>query len=200
MSKQAVSTASKGEYWITILIALGVIVLDQLSKWWIEANLDWGQALYPIESLATYFRILHVHNTGAAFGMFQGGGWFFSIVAIGVSIFVIIYNFRLDERQILMRIAMGLMLGGALGNVIDRFRLGHVTDFIHINLRPLVADYPLLDFRLLDIPVFNVADMAVVSGVFMLAVLTLFEEEKDQTEEADTPEEESDYDRATADA
>lgn len=168
---------------ITFLIAAGVLLFDQYTKWLVEANLALGEAIYPIESIDHIFRFVHVYNRGAAFGMLQGGGWFFSLIALGVTGFITYYVITLKERDILLRVALGLMMGGAIGNVIDRLRLGHVTDFIHFNLRPLVVDYPMLDFQLLNWPVFNVADTAVFTGVTILFILSFFMEEPAEQEE-----------------
>lgn len=167
---------------VTFITAVTVILFDQYSKWLIEQSLALGESIYPIESISHIFRFVHVYNRGAAFGMFQGAGWFFSLVAIAVSIFITYYVLTLKTREPWLRLGLGLVMGGALGNVIDRIRLGHVTDFIHFNLRPLVVDYPLLDFRLLDWPVFNVADTAVFVGVCILFVLSFFEETEPQSD------------------
>ncbi len=168
-------------------MAIMVLTLDQLSKWWIEANLDLGDIMYPIESIGQYFNFYHIANTGAAFGMFQNGGWVLSVVAFVVAGGILYYNSQLPVEQRTARLTLGVMLGGALGNVTDRFRigefvdgrfeLGHVTDFINFNLRPLVVNYPALDFQLLDWPIFNVADMSVVGGVIVLMVLMYKEEQ-----------------------
>lgn len=167
---------------VTFITAVVIILFDQYTKRLIEAALAWGESIYPIESISHIFRFVHVHNTGAAFGMLPNGGWFFSLIAIGVAIFISYYVITLPERNLTLRLALGLLMGGALGNVIDRIRLGHVTDFLHFNLRPLVVDYPLLDFQLLNWPVFNVADTAVVTGVFILFVLSIFEKPPEEAE------------------
>lgn len=157
---------------VLFIIAAVVLVLDQATKWSVEHNLAIGEAFYPFPRIADYFNILHTYNRGAAFGTFQGGGWFFASVAVVVAGFIIYYNTQLPPSARTMRISLGLMLAGAAGNnLIDRPRLGHVTDFVHINLRPLMANYPRLDFAILDWPVFNVADMAIVSGVIIMAIL-----------------------------
>ncbi len=182
MTTQTTSPVTNTLRAVTFITAVVIILFDQYTKWLIETNLALGESLYPIDSLSHIFRFIHVYNTGAAFGMLQGGGWLFSLIAIGVSGFIIYYVLTLPQREPLLRLALGLLMGGALGNVIDRARLGHVTDFIHFNLRPLVVDYPLLDFQLLNWPVFNVADTAVVTAVFILFVLSLFEQPEEVQE------------------
>ncbi len=173
---------------IVYVVAAVVLVLDQASKWWVEATIPGGGVAYPIASIGQYFNFLHAYNTGAAFGTFRGSGWVFSTVAVIVIGFIIYFNTQLPAQARLARWALGLMMGGAAGNnLIDRFRLGHVTDFIHINLRPLVENYPRLDFAILDWPIFNIADMAIVSGVITMVVLMWREEQFAAEQQATLP-------------
>ena len=153
------------------VIAIGSIVIDQATKWWIEGNLLIGDSIFPFPAIAHIFQLIHVINKGAAFGAFQGFGWLFSIVAFFVAAMILGYNSIILEKATSFRLAMGLILGGALGNVIDRIRLGWVTDFFHFNLLPLVENYPALQFRYLNWPVFNFADVFIFSGVCILITL-----------------------------
>jgi signal peptidase II len=157
--------ASTRQRSLLFLVAALVIVLDQLSKLLIEAALPLNQTWAPIPALATYFRITHVSNTGIAFGLFPAGSLFFAFMAIVVTLAIITYNYILPGGQTLFRLALGLQLGGALGNLIDRVRLGHVTDF--------------LDFG--PWPVFNVADTSIVAGVVILGWLMLKEQKQGPT-------------------
>jgi len=140
-----------------LLTALLIVAADQLSKVWIRS--------YPEEQLiseAGFFRIIHTHNTGAAFGLFQGHSFALTIVAsVGIAVILLyalfIYRrFPILENR-LGRLALGLILGGAVGNLIDRLNLGYVTDFIDIGVWPT----------------FNIADSAVTVGVIILAYLLL---------------------------
>ncbi|KAA3661814.1 MAG: signal peptidase II [Chloroflexi bacterium] len=142
-------------FWIAGL----VILLDQLTKMFVESRLPLYDMWAPIPSIQELFRITHVPNTGMAFGLFPSGSSFFLIVAVVVALAIIYYNFTLPKGQFALRLALGLQLGGALGNFVDRLRIGHVTDF--------------LDFG--PWPVFNVADMAIVSGAIVLGWLVLQE-------------------------
>lgn len=155
--------ASFKQQLLLFIIAGLVILVDHLSKRYIEDWLPLNQSWAPWPDYAHFFQLTHVANRGAAFGFFQGGSLFFTIAAIVVAVIIIFYNFSLPSGHRLLRLALGLQLGGALGNVIDRFRLGHVTDFF--------------DFG--PWPVFNVADAAIVSGVAILAWL-MFKEERDE--------------------
>ena len=141
-----------------LLIALLIAAADQLSKIWIRANLDIGQSLFE----AGFFRITYVHNTGAAFGLFQGQSFALTIVAlvgIGVLLFyaLLVYrHFPLLNNK-LNRLALGLVFGGTIGNLIDRLRFGYVTDFIDFGFWPA----------------FNIADSAITVGVTIFAYSSL---------------------------
>ena len=147
---------------LLFLTALLVVVADQLSKLWIVSNLEIGQSLFRVGILG----IVRVPpNTGAAFGLFQGQSFALSIVAIIGIVLLLVYALvirrrypSLDNR--LTRITLGLILGGTIGNLIDRIanlidplRFGGVTDFISIGWWPA----------------FNLADSAVVVGVILFA-------------------------------
>lgn len=136
-----------------------VLTLDQVSKATIEAAMPLYSSYAPFPAIAALFRITHVPNTGTAFGLFQNGSLFFGIMAVLVAVGIVYYNFVLEGGQQLLRVALGLQLGGALGNLFDRLRLGHVTDF--------------LDFG--PWPIFNLADTAIVAGAVLLGWLVLQE-------------------------
>lgn len=156
--------ASGAEKALLFLVMGLVILVDHLSKRFIEGWLPLDHSWMPWTWLAPYFQISHVTNTGAAFGLFPSGSMLFAVVAIIVSAVIIVYNFRLPGNQVWFRVALGLQLGGAIGNLIDRFRLGHVTDF--------------LDFG--PWPVFNLADLSIVLGVILLAYLMISESWREQ--------------------
>lgn len=147
--------AAISERLILFIIALVAIGLDQFTKYLVESNLALFEVYAPIPSLESVFRIFHIYNTGATFGLFAGGGDIFRYLAILVSLGIIYYNHILPGNQRLLRLALGLQMGGALGNMIDRFRIGHVTDFIDIG--PWY--------------IFNLADLAVVSGAVILGIM-----------------------------
>jgi len=151
--------AALSERIILFIVALTAIGLDQFTKYLVESNLALFEVYAPIPSLESVFRIFHIYNTGATFGLFSGGGNLFRYLAIVVSLGIIYYNHILPGNQRWLRLALGLQMGGALGNMIDRFRIGHVTDFIDIG--PWY--------------IFNLADLAVVSGAVILGILVLRE-------------------------
>ena len=142
-------------------IAALAIAVDQAAKAYVVAHLDRGESWVPLDFFASVFRITHVRNSGAAFGIFPGRGQVFLVIA-AVIVLVILYFYRQLPRETwLVRTALGLQLGGALGNVIDRLRLDYaVIDFFHVRY----------------FPVFNVADICIVVGVGLLA-LAMFRDE-----------------------
>ena len=136
------------------LVALATLALDQFTKWLVVTNLELGESVYPLPALSRLFSLTYVTNTGAAFGLLKEAGVVFVFVAILVITIIVLYVRRVPADQQLVRVALGLQLGGALGNLIDRLRLGHVVDFIDLKFWP----------------VFNVADSAIVIGVALLAI------------------------------
>ena len=144
---------------LLLVIALAVIGLDQLTKYLIRANMGWGESI-PGEGI---FRITYVTNTGGAFGIFASQTFLLALIAvIGISVFLIYLRY-IPLKSRLLKIGLGLDLGGAIGNLIDRLRLeGKVTDFIDIG----------------PWPVFNVADSAIVVGTILIAYYLLFTAQK----------------------
>lgn len=152
-------------------IGLVVIGLDQLTKLLIINAMPLNTSVVPYPSLYPYFQLSHVANTGALFGLFPQAPTVFATLAVVVSLAIAYFNYQLPTQSLKLRLALGLVFGGAIGNLIDRIRLGYVTDFLDFNLRPLL-DWPILDW-----PVFNIADMALVSGIVILAYLAWREPE-----------------------
>jgi len=140
------------DYTFLTLIAGTVITLDQITKYWVRSNIAMGDTWMPWEWLVPYARIAHWYNTGVAFGMFQGRGTLFTILAFLVAGAIIFYFPSVPSQDWSLRLAMGLQLGGAVGNLIDRLTIGHVTDFISVG----------------NFPVFNIADSSITVGVCVL--------------------------------
>ncbi|MCL4804598.1 MAG: signal peptidase II [Anaerolineae bacterium] len=149
---------------VPFIIMAVILLLDQLSKYLVETRIPLYSYWAPIPALENLFRLTHTANTGAVFGLFQGTGMFFAALAVFVAGAIIYFNLTLPGGQWLLRIALGLQLGGALGNLIDRLRQGHVTDFIDVG--PWY--------------IFNIADMAVVGGVILFGIVLIREERKQQ--------------------
>lgn len=141
------------------VVAFIAVILDQLAKRVILTMLMPGQSWAPVPVLENWFTFTMVTNRGAAFGLFPGLGSVFMVVAIVVVVVITIYYWHMPEGQLLIKLSLGLQLGGALGNLVDRLRFGHVVDFI--------------DFKVW--PVFNLADISIVLGVALLAYALLRE-------------------------
>lgn len=144
-------------------IALLVVAADQLSKWWIT---KWWETANPPDGIlwnAGFFRIIRVQNTGAAFGIFQGHPLVFTVIDfVGIAVFLALVLF-LSRRwpfldRMWVRSGIGLILGGTVGNLIDRLRVGQVTDFFDIKIWPT----------------FNVADASITVGVIILIFCIVF--------------------------
>lgn len=150
-----------------LLVVAGVIItLDQLSKTYVREHLALYEAWAPWDWLLPYARIVRVSNTGVAFGMFQGQGMIFTILAIIVSLAIIYYFPRVSPADWPLRLAMGMQLGGAVGNLIDRLLLGHVVDFISVG----------------NFPVFNIADSSISVGVVVLILGVWWQERREKKE------------------
>jgi signal peptidase II len=139
---------------IFYLVSFAVVLLDQLTKTWISSEMSRGESRSVI---GDFFRLTYVHNDGAAFGLDLGGRWAFVAVTLAVTTFIVV-SYSRTEKSPLARMALALILGGALGNLIDRLRLGEVIDFLQFGVGGLYW------------PIFNVADIGVSVGVGLLAV------------------------------
>ncbi|HAN74672.1 MAG TPA: signal peptidase II [Planktothrix sp. UBA8407] len=141
------------DFWIVALVSL---IVDHLTKLWVVQNFELGETL-PL--WRDVFHLTYVTNTGAAFSLFSNGGilwlrWLSLLVSLGLMAMAW-FGPRLHRWE---QLGYGLILGGALGNGIDRFISGHVVDF--------------LDFRLINFPVFNLADIWINLGIWCLIIAT----------------------------
>ena len=157
--------------WLWILIIIGSIWLDQLTKW-LAVTLLQGNPSVPI--LPGVFQLTYLENPGAAFGMLQNNRWVFLIVSTVGILAVFFYLFVKRPTSKLLCVALSFIVGGGVGNMIDRVLLGYVIDFF--------------DFCLINFAIFNVADSFVCIGAGMLALWvildTIKEEKKIKAEKA----------------
>jgi signal peptidase II len=152
-------TIRTGAHWIVFLMTAGLIlVFDQLTKAWLVANLSPGEVVSVAGDL---IRLIFSQNSGALFGLFRDNAVLFGIVSLGVVGFIVAYHARAG-RSLYLSIALGLLLGGALGNLTDRLRLGYVIDFVDLGIG---------GFRWYT---FNVADAAISTAIVMLVAAALF--------------------------
>ena len=172
------------DYAFLFSIAGAVVLLDQWTKFLVRTNLAFGEIWPQGHWIVFYARIVHWRNTGAAFGMFQNLGIVFAALAIVVSGAIIYYFPKIPKQDWALRIALGLQLGGALGNLISRLTQSYVTDgnFLERLSQGYVTDFISID----SFAVFNVADASISIGVAILA-LSLFQRERKQKTAEDPP-------------
>jgi signal peptidase II len=142
------------EYAFLLSVASVIIAFDQWTKWLVRTRLPYNESWAPWHWLLPYARIVHIQNTGAAFGSFQAFGDVFMVLAIVVSVGILVFFTRVAQNDWLLRVVMSLELGGACGNLVDRFTQHYVTDFVSLG----------------NFAVFNVADASISVGVAVLVV------------------------------
>lgn len=146
-------TSAKKSALPTILgVAALVVMLDQAAKFWVVQNLPASASWSFSPDTARFISLTFATNTGAAFGIFPQLGMIFLMVAVVVIIGIIFFHHQLPVESLWVRLSLGLQLGGALGNLMDRIVRGFVVDFIKIGF----------------LPIFNLADVAIVTGLAML--------------------------------
>ena len=150
------------KHMIYVLIGMVVLILDQVSKYMIEAFLALGESVSIIPG---FFQLLYVRNTGGAWSMFAGADMMVFYVITIVELIVLFLFYRACEgKDVWNRSALALMMAGAVGNLIDRLMFQYVRDFLSFNL----FGY--------EFPVFNIADCALCIGVFLIVGKILLEE------------------------
>jgi signal peptidase II len=159
----------------TLFVISGLVIfLDQLSKTIVRLQLVIGEIWSPWAWLEPYARIVHWKNTGAAFGMLPSFSDVFRILAFIVAIAILYYYPQIPRNEWPLRLALGLQFGGAVGNLIDRVRVGWVTDFISLG----------------NLPVFNIADLSIFVGTIILVIWVWISERKKEVHELSSEEEE----------
>lgn len=148
------SEAKRGSTFPTILgLAAVIFALDQATKFLVLQNIARGQSWSFFPAIARVFKLTFITNTGAAFGIFPQLGGIFMVIAVVVIIAILAFNHHLPTEYVWVRVSLGLQLGGAMGNLLDRFVHGFVVDFVDIGFWPI----------------FNLADLSIVLGVCILA-------------------------------
>jgi len=159
----------------TILISLTiavVVILDQMSKYIIKSTMYLYES---IEFLGDFFKITYIENPGMAFGIQMGNKFWFTFLSIAAAAVVLIYLIRLPNEKFLFRFALALIMGGAIGNLIDRLLVGRVVDFLDVEFFDI--SLPAFEFLFINFPgyaltrwpVFNLADSAVTCGMILIA-------------------------------
>lgn len=142
-----------------IVLIIAVLVLDQLTKVFINTTMELGESM---DVISGFFRITNLHNTGAAWSMFEGKMLFFYIISV-VFLVLMVYFYRSEEADKLTKYGVVLMMAGTIGNFIDRLFLQYVRDFL---------DFVIIGY---DFPVFNIADMSLCIGVGVVLLAVFLE-------------------------
>lgn len=149
----------RGAHWLTFFgLATVVILADQLTKAWLVANVGPGET---VRIVGDAVRLIYHQNSGALFGLFRDQALLFGLLSIGVIGTIVAYHGR-TARSRYLSIALGLLLGGAVGNLVDRLRLGYVVDFVDLGIGEL------------RFYTFNVADAAISTAILLLVGLAVF--------------------------
>ena len=158
--------------WIWYAISFVVLVLDQWTKALAQEHLTFGMST----EVTGFFDLTLAYNRGAAFSFLSNGGgwqrWFFSIIALVVSVVLVVWIWRLGSRQRVLALGLALILGGAIGNLYDRLALGHVVDFISVHYQAYYW------------PAFNIADSAIFCGAVLL-IVDMFQQQRKDGEAGD---------------
>jgi signal peptidase II len=163
------------------LLALAALILiaDQLTKLWIVSAIGRGAPAHEIDIIPGWFVFQYVENTGAAFGMLTNGSWLLAFVAAAVVVVIVVMAPRMQQEAAAglarwqMLLSLGLVLGGAVGNLADRLTRGYVVDFILVPPAQVTLGGTLYHF-----PNFNVADSAITVGIILLLIGLLFAGER----------------------
>lgn len=140
------------------VVAFVVFAIDQLAKAWIVAHMVIGQTIEVIPPLAPYLQITRTTNTGIAFGIFKGGNTLLLVLTTLVVIALIVIYRSLPPAERWQQIGYAVIIGAALGNILDRVRFGHVVDFVHVYIPNLISN------------VSNFADHFVIIGVIIILI------------------------------
>lgn len=144
-----------------LILSIFIVFIDQLAK---SAATQYLMGQRPIEIIRNFVELHYVKNFGAAFGILQNQRWFFIIITSVVVLAMIVYMVKnSNSLTTLTKLSISMLSGGAVGNLIDRIRLGYVVDFIK------------LDLKIYNFPVFNIADMFIVAGTALLVYTVLFD-------------------------
>jgi len=155
---------------LAVAVALATVVFDQLTKAAVVGSLEQHHSS-PV--LGVFIRLTHIRNSGAVFGMMRGAGTYFTFFSIIAAAVLVVVLFFARRSSTLVRLALGMVLGGAVGNLIDRLRYGAVVDFIDVGINESVRW-----------ACFNVADSAITVGVFLLILSSFMKSQDGAGEEA----------------
>ncbi len=163
--------------WLLLFVGVALaLLIDQGAKGWVLANMQEGEMILLADGLHPYLQLTRTANTGIAFGIGSGGSEIFLILSLIITAGLLFYYSRTRPDALLEQIGLTLVIGGALGNVIDRIRFGHVVDFFHIRIPPLGISN-----------VSNFADHMIVIGVVVLLLASILYERHNKRDEPIAP-------------
>lgn len=151
--------------WKFYVVAFVLVVLDQWTKWLVVRDMELGERIPLIDP---YLGLLSHRNRGAAWGMLEGQMWLFYIITTIVIVGIVYYFHRHAQNQPLFQLGLMVLLGGAIGNFIDRLFRGEVVDYVDVLI-------PVINY---EFPIFNVADAALTVGVVIIFIFILLDERK----------------------
>ena len=162
--------------WLRLIIIVGsVLAVDQMTKRMVVNDMILGETRRIIPFLSPLFQIVRSHNTGASFGLLPNAGNVFAVVAVIVALVLTYMYPRIPDEKRLQWLATGLIIGGALGNVLDRLLYGYVVDFINYQIPGVISN------------VSNLADHAIVLGVILFFISSWRDERQEAAQKAQTP-------------
>jgi signal peptidase II len=165
----------------SLFVCLGVLILDRLGKFIVQKTISLGES---IEILGDFFRLTYIYNPGGVFGLSYGGDLFYLLFSIVAILFIVYYYYIFHHRHRDLRLPLALVVGGALGNLIDRLWFGEVLDFLDFDIPDInIPDFNVASLRFPGLvlerwPVFNVADSAITVGVFIIIILFILRPER----------------------
>jgi signal peptidase II len=176
---------SNQNYYITGMIIVAIIVLDQITKYLVKTSMSLYESF---NLLGNFFKLTYIENSGMAFGIQLGNKFVFTILSILAVFVVVYYLIQSLKGHLLMSIALSLILGGAIGNLIDRILYGRVVDFLDFEFfdviipkfKILFINFP--GYQLDRWPIFNIADSSVTCGMVLVAIIVFFIKDKPKQE------------------
>lgn len=164
--------------WLILIVGVALALLvDQIAKQWVLANMQEGETRLLLAALHPYLQLTRTANTGIAFGLGSGSSEIFLVISAVIIIALLVYYSRAETMLRLEQVGLILVIGGALGNAIDRIRFGHVVDFVHVWIPPLGISN-----------VSNFADHMIVIGVGLLLVASILQENHQKRHDPIAPE------------
>lgn len=165
-----------GKYRLFWIFTIGILLVDQGTKWWIDGKIPFGTyhamggpgGASPVAVIPGFFQLVHIGNEGAAWGIFSGYRIFLVLVAVVALTVIYLYRGHLELKRPPMQVAFGLITGGILGNLFDRIFFGHVVDFLDFTLPGI----PLIGLEPYRWPAFNIADAGITCGVVFYLFLS----------------------------